>query len=214
MKVHEILPETLEERALGRALATGIVGAAMAMAPGRVDPSTPAQPVQTSTRQISQHDQGPPEPSREELQQRQITTEIADRIAKRYSVEVELASRIVELAHRHEDPVFPTAKDILAVVGIESSFNPDAVSRLRRDPALGLMQVRPGKWDLEPSDLEDIEDQIKHGALILKQYYRRLGDRDAAVQAYNIGLHNFRQGQTNPRYLTKYQRELNWLASI
>ena len=118
------------------------------------------------------------------------------------------------MAFKYEDETFPRAEHILAVVGIESSYNPASVSRLRHDPARGLMQVRPGVWNIDPSELQNIEGQIKHGAEILRLYHQKLKDEDDAVQAYNIGFTNFRRGQTNPRYLNKFQNEVNWLTRI
>lgn len=208
MKVHEILPETLEERALRHAVAAGIVGASLAAAPNKMADHSPPP----TRPMISQDDQGPPEPSEEEIRQRQMRTRVADRIAQQYRVNKELAAEVVELAHKYEDPEFPTARDILAVVGVESSFQPDSVSRLKRDPARGLMQVRPGVWGIDPKELEDIETQIRVGAEILKRYYTKLGDPEAALQAYNVGLSKYRQGQTNPRYISKYQDTLARLS--
>jgi soluble lytic murein transglycosylase-like protein len=116
---------------------------------------------------------------------------------------------VVELAFEYEHSEFPKAEDILAVIGVESSFNPDSVSGLRRDPAVGLMQVRPGIWDIDPEHLEDIENQIKYGARILTQYYRRLGDKEAALQAYNLGITKFRRGGRNQRYVDKFTQVRN-----
>lgn len=137
----------------------------------------------------------------------------AESIAQKYRIDPRLARTIVVLAIKHEDKVFPRATDILAVIGVESSFNPSAVSKLRRDPARGLMQVRPGVWKIDPSELNDIEKQIVIGVRILKKYYARTGDEEGALHAYNIGITNYRAGKTNPAYVAKVEREKSFLTA-
>lgn len=130
-----------------------------------------------------------------------------DKIVGTYKVDPKLAANIVVLAHKYADPVFPKAPDILKVIGVESSFIPTAVSKLKEDPAIGLMQVRPGKWEIDPSELSTIEGQIKHGSKILNKYYHKLkGNKEAALQAYNVGLRNFRKGVRAPKYIQKYKQ--------
>jgi hypothetical protein len=62
-------------------------------------------------------------------------------------------------------------------------------------------------WNIDPEELEDIESNIKHGADILHRYYKKLNNKTAAVQAYNVGITDFRRGVKSPRYLSKYQQE-------
>jgi soluble lytic murein transglycosylase-like protein len=76
---------------------------------------------------------------------------------------------------------------ILAVMAIESLYNPVAESVMG---AKGLMQVIP-KYHLEKlSDhggehaLLDPEVNILVGTEILREYHRRLGDLEAALQMY------------------------------
>lgn len=138
----------------------------------------------------------------------------ATAIAAKYRINPKLAQTIVELAVKHEDEVFPKAADILAVIGVESSFNPKAVSRLRHDPARGLMQVRPGIWKIDPKELNDIEKQIEAGVYVLKRYYGRAGSAEGALHAYNIGITSYRKGKKNPAYVAKVEREKSFLASV
>jgi len=132
-------------------------------------------------------------------------------IVSKYKTTPELADYVVSMAEKYERPVWPKAKDILAIVGIESAFDPTARSKLRHDPAIGLMQVRPGAWRLDPKLLEtNIEHQIKTGANALATFYDRLHDPEAAVHSYNIGLTNYRnQENLNPSYVVKYNKELS-----
>jgi len=116
--------------------------------------------------------------------------------------------KIVKLAKKHEDPVFPRAEDILATIGVESSFNPKAKSNLPKDPAIGLMQVRPEIWGISPSELSDVESQIKHGVVILKKKYNRFkGDKIKTIHAYNVGITGVLQGRRNENYVQKWNRE-------
>jgi hypothetical protein len=124
-------------------------------------------------------------------------------------------TKIFALAKKHEHADFPKAADILAIVGIESSFKKTATSNLEKDPAYGLMQVRPEVWGTSVKNLATVESQIKFGSDILHKYYQKLGDPDDAVHAYNIGITNFKRGTgLNPSYVEKFHKERNWLAAV
>lgn len=134
---------------------------------------------------------------------------LTNTILKKYrGVSPELATQVATLAKKYEKDSFPRAEDILAISGIESSFRPHAVSQLKRDPAVGLMQVRPGVWGLDAAKLKSsMEMQVKTGAEILNKYYRLLGNAEDAVHAYNVGIGNFRKGKHNIKYVHKYKSE-------
>jgi soluble lytic murein transglycosylase-like protein len=112
---------------------------------------------------------------------------LAEFIAKRWRIAEEAASSFVSIAYKagrmHSvDPVL-----ILAVMAIESRYNPVAESDMG---AMGLMQVIP-RWHPEKlSDhggedaLLEPEVNIHVGAQILREYYRRLGDEVLALQMY------------------------------
>lgn len=128
------------------------------------------------------------------------------------NVESEKAEHIVNAALKYAHPVFPQAHHLLALAGIESSFNEQAVSKLKRDPARGLLQIRPMVWNIHPSELSTIDGQIKHGAHILKTYHDKLGDADSAIQAYNVGITNLNKGKKRDaaaRYLAKFKSEVS-----
>jgi soluble lytic murein transglycosylase-like protein len=112
---------------------------------------------------------------------------VAEFIARRYRVAEEAAAGYVSIAYRagaqHSvDPLL-----ILAVMAIESRYNPVAESVMG---ARGLMQVIP-KYHQEklldhggePALLEP-EVNILVGAQILREYQRRFGDTEAALQMY------------------------------
>ena len=108
-------------------------------------------------------------------------------IAKRYRVSEQAVSGFVATAYRAgaEQSVDPLL--ILAVVAVESRYNPVAESVMG---AKGLMQVIP-KFHLEKlldhggeDALLDPEVNIQVGAQILREYTRRFGDTETALQMY------------------------------
>jgi len=87
------------------------------------------------------------------------------------AVAKEIARMVLIKSEEHNVPFIV----IVAVIEVESQFNPYAVSQLKKDPARGLMQVRPGIWgkklDLKKNnDLHDIEIGIDAGTRVLRIY--------------------------------------------
>lgn len=122
----------------------------------------------------------------ETLQEREQHA-LAEFIARRWRIAESAATSFVAIAYRagkrHSvDPVL-----ILSVMAIESRYNPVAESVVG---AKGLMQIIP-KYHLDKlldhggeEALLDPEVNIHVGAQILREYYRRLGDQEAALQRY------------------------------
>lgn len=210
MKLYEVLePVELDESAIRNAALAAVAGASLMGAPKGVAPSTRVD--MTPTPQVSTT-HTPQTLSNAEVEKRRKSLygddshiyDLAQSIASEYRINPKLAETVVRLAYRYEKEDFPKAADILAVIAIESSFDPNAVSKLRRDPARGLMQVRPGIWDVDPEQLQnDLDKQIRVGSSILQRYYKRFGDRDTALHAYNMGPTNVRRGKLNHRYVAK-----------
>jgi soluble lytic murein transglycosylase-like protein len=96
-----------------------------------------------------------------------------------------LARRIAVAVHREcllagQDPNL-----VLAIISVESDFNPRAVSSAG---ALGLMQVMPfWKKVLEVDDLSHPETSIHAGVQILLHYQQLYDDVDLTLTAYNRG---------------------------
>lgn len=137
----------------------------------------------------------------------------AEKIAMKYKVDYKFAYKIADLAKQNERTSFPRAVDILAIIGIESSFKPNSKSKLAADAAVGLTQIRPKAWShkINASELATVDGQVRHGADILAHYYEVLGDRQGAVKSYNIGLNGYQQGKRTDaanRYAAKYRLEL------
>lgn len=193
--------EILEEGFLGNALIAGAVGLAGITAHHFIkqhpmNPDTGTSSISTSAIKKFK--------STEERK-----TDIATAIKTKYKhIDPVLANQVAHLALKHEHQTFPRAEDIASVVGIESSFNPNAKSKLKRDPAVGLTQVRPKIWGLKKKDLATPEQQIQHSVNILSSYHSKLGDKDSAIHAYNVGITNFSKGKNlNPSYLEKFKKE-------
>jgi soluble lytic murein transglycosylase-like protein len=114
--------------------------------------------------------------------------QIVSYLAKRYSVSPEAVESIVRLAYKvgKEEKVEPTL--ILAIVGVESSYNPFAASAVG---ARGLMQIMPkihkDKFEaLSPGDWSPLnpEMNMRVGAKIIREYTRRTGSVNAGLRWY------------------------------
>jgi soluble lytic murein transglycosylase-like protein len=118
-----------------------------------------------------------------EREQRVIT----EFIAKRYRVSDTAVANYVAAAYRAGEQYSLDPLLILAVMAIESRYNPVAESLVG---AKGLMQVMP-KYHLDKladhggeEALLEPEVNIQVGAQILREYQRRCHDTEAALQMY------------------------------
>ena len=112
---------------------------------------------------------------------------VAEFIAKRYRVAEDAITEFVSIAYRAGEQYRVDPLLILAVMAIESRYNPVAESVMG---ARGLMQVIP-KYHPEKlvphggeEALLEPEVNIHVGAQILREYYRRFGDLETALQMY------------------------------
>lgn len=94
---------------------------------------------------------------------------------------------ILKAVHREATRADLPPEMVLAVIDIESAFNPYAVSSAG---AQGLMQVMPfWREELGRRRLVDVEDNILMGCTILSHYYERSGrDWMEALARYNGSL--------------------------
>ncbi len=116
---------------------------------------------------------------------------VAEFIAKRYRVAEDAAAGFVATAYRAGEQHRVDPLLILAVMAIESRYNPVAESVMG---ARGLMQIIP-RYHLEKLEphggelvLLEPEVNILVGAQILREYQRRSGDVETALQMYNGAL--------------------------
>jgi len=112
---------------------------------------------------------------------------LAPLVAKRYRISSEATRGMVAAAYREAQRVGLDPVLIVAVIAVESRFNPIAESRAG---AQGLMQVIPGfhKDRIEATGVDSVldpHDNIRLGAQILKDYIRRGGTVVAGLQIYN-----------------------------
>ena len=109
-------------------------------------------------------------------------------LSKRFFIAQEATERMVAAAHRAAGEVGLDPLLILAVIAIESRFNPIAESWMG---AKGLMQIIP-KYHLDKlraaggeDRVFDPESNIHVGARILQEYVYRTGTLEAGLQFYN-----------------------------
>lgn len=119
---------------------------------------------------------------------------------------------IIQAAESAAYADFPTKKDLLGVIGVESEFNPKIIT----GSSIGLMQVCHKSHDLRPKDLFNVRYNIKKGSEILRTYYIELGkNKAAALQAYNLGVTAYRHGKRRYSYVRRVEsaKKLVTLAS-
>lgn len=117
-------------------------------------------------------------------------------LSTKYKRDIKDIKEVVKVAykygHKHK---FPTHTDILAIIAIESSFNKYAISSAN---ARGYMQILYKKSSF------DLEDNISDGVWLLKDYKAKLSV-EGTIQAYNVGIGNYRSGMRNIDYLNKFK---------
>jgi soluble lytic murein transglycosylase-like protein len=113
---------------------------------------------------------------------------LAHHLSRRFFVAAAATERMVAAAHRAAFEVGLDPLLVLAVISIESRFNPIAESVMG---AKGLMQIIP-KYHLDKlhamggeDAVFDPESNIHVGARILQEYVHRTGTLEAGLQFYN-----------------------------
>jgi soluble lytic murein transglycosylase-like protein len=130
-----------------------------------------------------------PESDREPLDAMQQA--LVEHLSKRYFIAPAVTVRMVVAAHRAAAEVGLDPLLVLAVISIESGFNPIAESVMG---AKGLMQIIP-RYHLEKlraaggeDAVFDPESNIHVGTRILQEYVYRTGTLEAGLQFYNGAL--------------------------
>jgi soluble lytic murein transglycosylase-like protein len=113
---------------------------------------------------------------------------LVDHVSRRFLVAGAITERMVAAAHRAADEVGLDPLLVLAVIAVESRFNPIAESGMG---AKGLMQIIP-RFHLDKlraaggeDAVFDPESNILVGARILQEYVYRTGTLVAGLQQYN-----------------------------
>lgn len=113
---------------------------------------------------------------------------LAEHLARRFRIAALPAAQIVQAAYRAAEAVDLDPLLVLAVISIESSFNPFAESVAG---AMGLMQIIPRFHITKLQEhggehaVLDPERNILVGARILQEYIARAGGLEAGLQYYN-----------------------------
>ncbi len=101
-------------------------------------------------------------------------------------IEQGLARAIAHHVHKYSELYGKDPNLALAIIAIESDFNPKATSSVG---AVGLMQVMP-QWKKVlgiQGDLDDPEVSIRYGLQVLGFYLEMYKDMEMALTAYNRG---------------------------
>jgi len=133
---------------------------------------------------------------------------LGDFVARKYRVSQDMAYELVRLAHNVGQQVGLDPLLIIAVIAIESRFNPIAESIAG---AKGLMQIIPkyhtGKFEEYGGEkaVFDPVANVKVGARILKDYIRLTGNEGIALQMYAGALSDGEDEYTN-KVMNEQQR--------
>ena len=130
-----------------------------------------------------------PEPAAEPLDATQQA--LVEHLSRRFYIASAATERMVAAAHRAALDVGLDPLLVLAVISVESRFNPIAESVMG---AKGLMQIIP-KYHLDKlraaggeDAVFDPESNIHVGTRILQEYVHRTGTLEAGLQFYNGAL--------------------------
>ena len=135
---------------------------------------------------------------------------LSNAISAKYKCKPEVAKQVVKSSSQHSYKDFPTQQDILAIIALESRFNPFA----RQGGSFGLMQVLVKTHKALIQDKNSIDDQNKVGSTILRNYYVDMGhSKKAAVMSYNSGPGAYHKGVRATQYYQLYQTNLDWVKT-
>jgi len=133
---------------------------------------------------------------------------LVDYLTRRFSIAAAPTQRVVDAAYRAAEESALDPLLVLAVISIESRFNPIAESVMG---AKGLMQIIPRyhRARLDEHGGEDAvfdpESNILIGAKILQEYVYRTGTLEAGLQTYN-GASRDANAQYAQRVLAERER--------
>ena len=133
-------------------------------------------------------------------------------LSRRFLIAAEATERMVGAAYRASGEVGLDPLLVLAVISVESRFNPIAESVMG---AKGLMQVIPKYHPAKvlalggENALWDPESNIEVGTRILQEYVYRTGTLEAGLQFYNGAF-----SDTSAQYAQKVMAERSRLLAV
>lgn len=197
-------------RATPALVAAGVLIALAATALPSTSPGTASGfPIDGAVREFLPKEATPPRPA--SFTGGVLATEV-DALAKllsgKYRISRHATRDLVRTAYREGARIGIDPLLILAVVGVESRFNPLAESD---SGAVGLMQIIPrfhaDKYDSDAGQsVLDPQVNIHVGAKVLKEYIARDGSQVAGLQRYNGS-----SGDPSNAYANKVLGERQWL---
>ena len=137
---------------------------------------------------------------------------LAEFLAKRYKVSQDVTLEFVQIAHAEAGRVNLDPLLIMAVIAVESRYNPIAESGVG---AKGLMQIIPKFHGDKLAEFGgekavfDPESNIRVGTRILREYLSRTGNLSIALQMYAGAL-----GDDNDTYTNKVLGEKQRLQRV
>jgi soluble lytic murein transglycosylase-like protein len=137
---------------------------------------------------------------------------LSEFVANRYRVSQDVAFDLIGLAHQVGGELQLDPLLIIAVIAIESRFNPIAESVAG---AKGLMQIIPKYHTQKLQEFGGVEAvfdpviNVQVGAQILKEYLRHTGHIGSALQMYNGAL-----SDTDDHYTNKVMNEKQRLQQV
>jgi soluble lytic murein transglycosylase-like protein len=162
-------------------LAAPAVYLVLGLAPIAQAPDEPAAAMCAPAAQAASVAQSAPEPDA-------VQQALTQHLARRFYVAPAAIERMVAAAHAAADDVGLDPLLVLAVISVESRFNPIAESVMG---AKGLMQIIP-RYHLDKLNAAggedavfDPESNIHVGTRILQEYVHRTGTVEAGLQFYN-----------------------------
>lgn len=141
---------------------------------------------------------------------------LASFLAKRYRVSQDVTLEFVQIAHAEAKQVNLDPLLIMAVIAVESRYNPIAESGVG---AKGLMQIIPKYHGDKLAEFGgekavfDPESNIRVGARILREYLGRTGNLGIALQMYAGALDDANDTYTN-RVMSEKQRLQRVVATL
>lgn len=131
---------------------------------------------------------------------------------KNKSDEKVLRSIIRNVASKTTDNSYPNFEDVIAVIEVESSFNPNA----KNADCYGLMQIsRTAHRKKLAVDNKDKSDaNITVGINYLKELNEMFKNRNSAIMAYNSGPGSFKKGFRSKAYLKKVNSSTAYYRNI
>lgn len=131
--------------------------------------------------------------------------DLSKQISKTWRQPETVVDEILSAVEKYAHPVFPTKRDILAIISVESGFNPKAYSQKN----VGLMQINLPANGRKLRN-RSIDENIRVGVDLLREYFGLLdGNKRATILSYNAGIGNYKKGRYNSQYWVKFKRALS-----